>query len=181
MAPTVPNAFRKPGPIPPPGIVVSRNVNGPASEEVGDRSVSRVVLDVIIVLIIVSIGGFFASTEMALVSLREGQVRSLAKRGRRGARAARLAADPNRFLSAVQIGVTLATLVTGAFGADTLVGLLRSWMERQGLSSGVADPLAFAVVTVGITFVSLVFGELAPKRLGAAARGAAVAVRRADP
>jgi len=166
VAPTVPNAFRKPGPILPPGIVVSRNVNGPASEEVGDRSVSRVVLDVIIVLIIVSIGGFFASTEMALVSLREGQVRSLAKRGRRGARAARLATDPNRFLSAVQIGVTLATLVTGAFGADTLVGLLRSWMERQGLSSGVADPLAFAVVTVGITFVSLVFGELAPKRLG---------------
>jgi putative hemolysin len=146
--------------------VVSHNVTGRASEEVGDRSVSRVVLDVIIVLIIVSIGGFFASTEMALVSLREGQVRSLAKRGRRGARAARLASDPNRFLSAVQIGVTLATLVTGAFGADTLVGLLRSWMERQGLSSGVADPLAFAVVTVCITFVSLVFGELAPKRLG---------------
>jgi putative hemolysin len=121
---------------------------------------------VVIVLVIVSIGGFFASTEMALVSLREGQVRSLAKRGRRGARAARLAADPNRFLSAVQIGVTLATLVTGAFGADTLVGVLRSWLERQGLSSGVADPLAFAIVTVCITFVSLIFGELAPKRIG---------------
>jgi putative hemolysin len=128
--------------------------------------VSRVVLDVIIVLIIVSIGGFFSSTEMALVSLREGQVRSLAKRGRRGARAARLATDPNRFLSAVQIGVTLATLVTGAFGADTLVALLRSWLTRQGLSGGAAEPLAFAVVTVCITFVSLVFGELAPKRIG---------------
>ncbi len=127
---------------------------------------SRVVLDVIIVLIIVSIGGFFSSTEMALVSLREGQVRSLAKRGRRGARAARLAADPNRFLSAVQIGVTLATLVTGAFGADTLVGLLRSWLARQGMTGGLAETLAFVVVTGCITFVSLVFGELAPKRIG---------------
>ncbi len=123
-------------------------------------------MDVIIVLIIVSIGGFFASAEMALVSLREGQVRSLTRRGRRGAKAARLAADPNRFLSAVQIGVTLATLVTGAFGADTLVGLLRSWLVRQGLSGDVASPLAFAVVTVCITYVSLVFGELAPKRIG---------------
>jgi putative hemolysin len=127
--------------------------------------VSRVVWDVIIVLVVVSIGGFFASAEMALVSLREGQVRSLAKRGKRGAKAARLAADPNRFLSAVQIGVTLATLVAGAFGADTLVGLLRSWLVRQGLSSGVAEPLAFGVVTVCITFVSLILGELAPKRI----------------
>jgi magnesium and cobalt exporter, CNNM family len=127
--------------------------------------VSKVVLDVIIVLIVVSIGGFFASAEMALVSLREGQVRSLAKRGRRGAKAARLATDPNRFLSAVQIGVTLATLVAGAFGADTLVTWLRGWLARQGLSSGVAEPLAFAVVTVCITFVSLVLGELAPKRI----------------
>jgi magnesium and cobalt exporter, CNNM family len=141
--------------------------HGPAGrlEEVGDRSVSMVVWDVIIVLVIVSIGGFFASSEMALVSLREDQVRSLAKRGRRGAKAARLAADPNRFLSAVQIGVTLATLVSGAFGADTLASALRSWLEQQGMSSSVAAPLAFAIVTICITFVSLVLGELAPKRL----------------
>ncbi|HTB55597.1 MAG TPA: CNNM domain-containing protein, partial [Trebonia sp.] len=61
---------------------------------------SQVVWDVIIVIVIVCIGGFFAAAEMALVSLREGQVRSLARRGRRGAKAARLASDPNRFLSA---------------------------------------------------------------------------------
>ena len=125
-----------------------------------------VVWDVIIVLVIVSIGGFFASAEMALVSLREDQVRSLAKRGRRGAKAAQLAADPNRFLSAVQIGVTLATLVTGAYGADTLAATLRSWLISQGMSTGAAAPLAFAVVTVCITFVTLVLGELAPKRIG---------------
>jgi putative hemolysin len=141
------------------------DVSGRAAEEVGDHSVSKVVLDVIIVLVIVSIGGVFSSAEMALVSLREDQVRALATRGRRGAKAARLAADPNRFLSAVQIGVTLATLVTGAFGADTLAAVLRSWLVRQHVSGDVAAPLAFGVVTVCITFVSLVLGELAPKRI----------------
>jgi putative hemolysin len=125
----------------------------------------RVVLDILIVLVIVSIGGFFASAEMALVSLREGQVRSLAKRGRRGAKAARLASDPNRFLASVQIGTTLATLVTGAYGADTLAGLLRGWLISRNVSGDVAGPLAFAVVTVCITFITLVFSELAPKRL----------------
>jgi putative hemolysin len=135
------------------------------TEEVGDHTLSKVVLDVIVVLIIILIGGFFAGSEMALVSLREGQVRALAKRGRRGQRAARLAQDPNRFFSAVQIGVTLATLFSGAYGAETLAGYLRSWLIRQHLSPGWAGTVAFIVVTVGITFFSLVLGELAPKRI----------------
>ena len=107
---------------------------------------SRVVLDVVIVLVIVSIGGFFSASEMALVSLREGQVRSLSRRGKRGAKAARLASDPNRFLSAVQIGVTLATLVAGSFGADTLVGLLHGWLIRHNVSGDVASPDRKSVV-----------------------------------
>jgi putative hemolysin len=125
----------------------------------------KVLLDVVIVLVIVSIGGFFASAEMALVSLREGQVRTLGKRGRRGAKAARLASDPNRFLASVQIGTTLATLVTGAYGADTLAGLLNSWLLKHNVAHDVAGPLAFAIVTACITFLTLVFSELAPKRL----------------
>src|SRR2546429_7736884 len=92
---------------------------------------SRVVLDIIVVLIIILIGGFFAGSEMALVSLREGQVRALAKRGRRGQRAARPAQDPNRFFSAVQIGVTLATLFSGADGAGTPARYLKSWLARE--------------------------------------------------
>jgi len=128
--------------------------------------VSRVLLDVIVVLIIILIGGFFAGSEMALVSLREGQVRALAKRGRRGQRAARLAQDPNRFFSAVQIGVTLATLVSGAYGAETLAGFLKSWLIREyHLSPAWAGTIAFIVVTICITFFSLVLGELAPKRI----------------
>jgi putative hemolysin len=121
--------------------------------------------DLVIVLVIVLIGGFFAGAEMALVSLREGQVRALAKRGKRGATVARLAQDPNRFLSAVQIGMTLATLVSGAFGAETLAAIFKSWLIRQKMAPALAGPLAFAVVTICITFISLVLGELAPKRI----------------
>jgi magnesium and cobalt exporter, CNNM family len=138
--------------------------------------VSKVVLDVIIVLVIICIGGFFAGSEMALVSLREGQARALSKRGRRGQKAARLAADPNRFFSAVQIGVTLATLVTGAYGAETLTGFLKSWLVRQHyLSPGWAATVSFIAVTAIITLFSLILGELAPKRL-ALQRAPAVAL-----
>jgi len=126
--------------------------------------VNAVGWDVLVVLAFILIGGFFAAAEMALVSLREGQVRALAKRGKRGHRAARLAHDPNRFLSAVQIGVTVATLLSGAFGAATLVEDLRRWLVHQ-MPPSVANPLAFVLVTLVIAFFSLVLGELAPKRI----------------
>jgi len=126
---------------------------------------SKVVLEIVVVLIIVCIGGFFAASEMALVSLREGQIRAVAKRGRRGQRAARLAQDPNKFFSAVQIGVTLATLVSGAYGAATLAEVLKSWLVRQRMSAGWAGPVSFIAVTIAITFFSLILGELAPKRI----------------
>ncbi|HEY3733878.1 MAG TPA: hemolysin family protein [Streptosporangiaceae bacterium] len=126
---------------------------------------SQVPWDIVAVLLIVCVGGFFAAAEMALVSLREGQVKSLGQRGRRGQRAARLAQDPNRFLSSVQIGVTLATLLSGTFGAATLASNLRTELLRHGLSDALASTLSLAAVTLGISFFSLVFGELAPKRL----------------
>ena len=122
-------------------------------------------MDVIIVLVILLIGGFFSGAEMALVSLREGQVRQLAQQGKRGQRAAKLAQDPNRFLSAVQIGVTVATLVSGAFGAATLAAAMRSALISDGVSAAWASVLSFATVTVAISFLSLVLQELAPKRL----------------
>ena len=87
--------------------------------------------DIVIVLAIVLVGGFFAATEMALVSLREGQIRALSQRGKRGARAARLAQDPNRFLSAVQIGVTLATLLSGTLGEATLAAKLEAELKHS--------------------------------------------------
>ncbi len=128
---------------------------------------SKVVLEIIVVLVIMCVGGFFSASEMALVSLREGQVRELGRRGRRGQRAAKLALDPNRFFSAVQIGVTLATLVTGAYGADTLAGVLKSWLiKSEHMTPDWASPVAFFAVTIVITFFSLILGELAPKRIG---------------
>jgi putative hemolysin len=120
--------------------------------------------DIVIVLAIILVGGFFAAAEMALVSLREGQVRALAKRGKRGQRAARLAHDPNRFLSAVQIGVTLATLLSGAFGAATLARDLDHVLAKH-MSAHVASVLAFLIVTLVIAFFSLILGELSPKRI----------------
>jgi putative hemolysin len=132
--------------------------------EARDYEVNDVGWDILVVLVIVLIGGFFAAAEMALVSLRDGQVRALARRGRRGQRAARLAQDPNRFLSAVQIGVTLATLLSGAFGAATLASKLDSTL-RQHLSPGAASVVSVAVVTLAISFFTLVLGELAPKRI----------------
>jgi magnesium and cobalt exporter, CNNM family len=127
--------------------------------------VNQVGWDVAVVLAIVLVGGFFAGAEMALVSLREGQVRSLTQRGKRGQRAAKLAQDPNRFLSAVQIGVTVATLLSGAFGAATLASDMRGALIRQHVAAGWASALSLITVTVVISFFTLVLGELAPKRL----------------
>ncbi len=120
--------------------------------------------DILIVLVIIGIGGFFAAAEMALVSLREGQIRAMAKRGKRGQRTARLAHNPNRFLSSVQIGVTLATLFSGAFGAATLASDLKRVLAHS-MSPRVASAVAFIVVALAIAFVELILGELAPKRI----------------
>ena len=121
--------------------------------------------DIVVVLAIVLVGGFFAGAEMALVSLREGQVRSIRQRGKRGQRAAKLAQDPNRFLSSVQIGVTVATLLTGAFGAATLAGDLKTALIAHHVSTGWASAISLIVVTAVISFFTLILGELAPKRL----------------
>ena len=126
---------------------------------------SQVGWDIVIVLLIVLVNGVFAGAEMALVSLREGQIRALAHQGKRGQRAAKLAQDPNRFLSAVQIGVTVATLLSGAFGEATLSGHLKSALIEHNVASGVASVVSLIVVTVVISYFTLVLGELAPKRL----------------
>ncbi|MGY1732087.1 hemolysin family protein [Geodermatophilus sp. SYSU D01045] len=126
---------------------------------------SDVWLDIVMVVVFVLIGGVFAGAEIALVSLREAQVRVLSERGRRGRALARLLGDPNRFLAAVQVGVTLAGFLSAAFGASTLAEPFSDWLVRRGLGERVADPLALVLVTVAISYVSLVVGELTPKRL----------------
>ena len=126
---------------------------------------SDVWLNIVMVVVFVLIGGFFSGTELALISLRESQVRSLSEQGRRGAALGRLLADPNRFLATVQIGVTLATLSASAFGAETLNKPFTAVLVGWGVSPGLAAPLAFISVTVAVSYLSLVLGELTPKRL----------------
>jgi putative hemolysin len=116
-------------------------------------------------LFFVLLGGFFAAAELALVSLRENQVQRLAESSRRGRRLATLTADPNRFLAAVQVGVTLAGFVSAGFGAAQIAPELAQPLIAAGLAEGVAQTVAFVVVTVLIAFLSLVLGELVPKRI----------------
>lgn len=118
-----------------------------------------------LVLLFLLIGGVFAGAEIALVSLREGQVRALATRGRRGERVAKLHENPNRFLAAVQVGVTLAGFLSAAFGAATLADDLAPALERWGVPEGAATPVALVGTTLVISYLSLVLAELAPKRL----------------
>src|SRR4051794_2081019 len=127
--------------------------------------VSDVWLNIIMVVVFVLIGGAFSGAEIALVSLRESQARALAERGRRGQALQKLLSEPNRFLAAVQVGVTLAGFFSAAFGASTLSAPLAGWLERLGVSEALARTLALILVTIAISYLSLVVGELTPKRL----------------
>lgn len=121
--------------------------------------------DVLVVVAFVLIGGFFASAELALVSLRDLQVQRLSQQGRRGRRLARLVANPTRFLAAGQVAVTLAGFVSAGFGAATIAPKFVPRLTDLGLGPAVANTVAFIVVTVLIAYVSLVLGELVPKRI----------------
>jgi magnesium and cobalt exporter, CNNM family len=122
-------------------------------------------LNIVLILVFVLIGGVFAAAEMALVSLRESQLKSLSHRGRRGEIVAKVAANPNRFLSAVQIGVTLMGFLSAAFGGATLADSLSPHLQKLGLPESVANTTALVLITIAISYVSIVLGELAAKRL----------------
>lgn len=131
-------------------------------------------LDIALILLFVAVGGLFSGTELALVSLRESQLLQLEKQGGRAAHVARVARDPNRFLAAVQIGVTVAGFLSAAFGASALAPSLSSVLQSWGIPEGAADGVALVVLTLLIAYLSLVLGELVPKRI-ALQRSAAVA------
>lgn len=124
-----------------------------------------VVQDIALIGLFILIGGTFAAAEMALVSLRDSQVKALSGRGNRGRAIERLTSDPNDFLSAVQIGVTLSGFLSAAFGGATLSARLEPVLVGWGVPAGMAGTLALVVITVIISYFSIVFGELAAKRL----------------
>lgn len=119
--------------------------------------------DILIVLFFVLIGGVFAAAEISLISIRESQISQFT--GRRAKLVAKLISAPNRFLAAVQVGVTLAGFISAGFGASSLAPDVAPWFESFGLSESVAETAAFILITFAISFVSLVLGELVPKRL----------------
>lgn len=120
-------------------------------------------LDIGLVALLVLLNAAFAGSEMALVSLREGQLKQLERDGgQRATRLARLARDPNRFLATIQIGITLAGFLASATAAVALAEPLVPYLGALGAA---AEPVAVGGVTLILTFFTLVLGELAPKRL----------------
>lgn len=124
-----------------------------------------IALTIGLIALFIAIGGVFAATEIALVSLRDSQLAALEKRSARGARVAALARDPNTFLAAVQIGVTLSGFLSAAYGATALAPYLTPTLVAAGIGEPIAAAISIMTMTLIVAYASLVFGELAPKRL----------------
>lgn len=122
---------------------------------------------IVVVLLLVVLNGLFAMTELAVVSSRKSKLQSRAERGDRGARAAlKLAEEPTHFLSAVQVGITLIGILAGAYGQAAIAGELNHILERTlPAIAPWSEFIATAIVVVFITYVSLIVGELVPKRI----------------
>jgi putative hemolysin len=118
-----------------------------------------------IVFALIIVAGLFVAAEIAQISLRESQVKQIALRGKRGARVAKLASNPNRLLAAAQVGVTFCGFLSAALGAEKLGFHFIPWLVDRGLSEKTANTVSLIVVTIAIAYVSLVLGELVPKRL----------------
>ncbi len=123
-------------------------------------------IDVLIILALVALNGVFAMSELAIVSARKARLEAMARGGHRGARAAiALAADPGKFLSTVQIGITLIGIVNGAYSGASLGTPTAARLAALGVPAQLADNLGFAIVIGLTTYASLIVGELVPKQL----------------
>ena len=129
------------------------------------HSVGTLFADLAVIAGLIVLASFFVAAEIALISLRDSQVREIATRGKRGARVAALAAHPNRLLAAVQIGVTVSGFLSAALGADQLGDYVIPWLESLGIANAWATTISLIGVTLVIAYFSLVFGELVPKRV----------------
>jgi putative hemolysin len=135
------------------------------------------ILEVLFVTALIILNGLLAMSELAIVSSRPARLRGMIERNVVGSRRAlALASDPGKFLSTVQIGITLVGVLSGAFSGATLGFRLADGLETFGLSARVAEPIAVAIVVALITYASLIIGELVPKQI-ALRNPEAVAVR----
>ncbi len=122
--------------------------------------------EILIVVVLSVVNGLLAMSELAVVSARPARLRTMAEQGNTGAATAiKLAEDPGKFLSSVQIGITLVGILSGAFSGATLGLRLTAWFKSIGMADNVADVLGVGLVVVFITYVSLIVGELVPKQI----------------
>ena len=123
-------------------------------------------LELLLILALILVNGLLALSELAIVSARPARLKAMANQGTRGARRAlALAAEPGRFLSTVQIGITLVGVLAGALSGATLTARLVPPLIEAGMRERFAEPLAFGLIVTAVTYVSLVLGELVPKQL----------------
>ena len=123
-------------------------------------------LEIVVVAVLILLNGYLAMCELAIVSSRRSHLERLASGGHAGARAALiLANDPARFLASLQIGITSVAVLTGTFSGATLAHRLDDWLDLFPAISPYSKPIAFALIVVSVTFLSLLFGELVPKQI----------------
>ncbi len=121
--------------------------------------------DLVIILALVALNGVFAMSELAIVSARKQRLQAMEKAGRRGAHTALLlASDPGKFLSTVQIGITLIGIIAGAYSGSSLGGPTGERLAALGVPANISDNLGFAIVIGLTTYASLIIGELVPKQ-----------------
>ena len=130
------------------------------------RPCANLVTEILIVAALIVLNGLFALSELAVVSARHPRLKALAASGRHGASSAlALASDPGRFLSAVQIGITLIGIVNGAYSGEAFGGEAAAALTSLGVPDRIAGPLGYGGVIVMITYLSVIVGELVPKNL----------------
>lgn len=126
-------------------------------------------LEILIILLLIVANGLFSGAEIAIVSSRRHRLQQLAEKGRRSARVVlRLSDSPNEFLSTVQVGITLIGILSGAVGGATVARQLTPWLEQVPMLAPYSEGLSLGLVVAAITFLSVVIGELVPKRLALA-------------
>lgn len=123
-------------------------------------------IEIAVVVVLICVNGLLAMSELAVVSSRPSRLSAMGEKGNTGAAIAnKLASDPGRFLSTVQIGITLVGVLSGAFSGATLGLRLSNWMTSVGVPEGVAGTLGVGLVVALITYGSLIIGELVPKQI----------------
>lgn len=122
--------------------------------------------EIFIILFLILLNGIFSMSEMAVISARKSNLQTDANKGSKAARTAlNLSSDPDKFLSAVQIGITLIGILTGIFSGKAIADSFAALLVRAGMAPGLAGALAQGLIVILVTYLSIVFGELVPKRI----------------